>query len=216
MILDWLQSNAILLVPLVGDAIMALVIARNLLHPILGNFDIALILRPLNDNKGRTRNYMICGRIEINPKKEAFRIGKKDEGFTYRVDDSMVAFIQRTHRVFYYLEKKAYPIPYFVGAPGRNTSSKGMDLFVAQRLWQQAVAATQKLNFTLPAIMLVMCILAGVGVGGIATYLYLSQVAHVIGQGTVTVTMGSNGGITGTYTGLLTSTSNSTSHSLLQ
>lgn len=204
-ILSLIEQNPILIVTLVMDVALGANILRTWLHPYLGNFDIALILQPLEpegqgkqqaleEGMARTSKsrpaaptgrqtvaattkrtdektvWMIAGRVEFNPMKEAFRIGKGDGAFTYRVDTSKMAFIQRYHRVYYYEKGHAYPMTYSYGMNVRTTSSKGMDLFVAQKLWQQAVAATQKLSFAIPLLMVVMCIAAGVGVGFMVFY----------------------------------------------
>lgn len=172
--LSFFTSNPILVVVLVMDGAMGLQLARSMLHPYVGNFDIALILQPLGDKtdpkaKGKLSEaaiLMMANRVEFNPMREAFRVGKKSNAFTYKVDPSQVAFIQRTHRVYYYQKGLAYPVPVGYGTPARTTTSKGMDLYVAQKLWGQAVAATQKLNFSLPIMVAILCVAAGAGVAG--------------------------------------------------
>src|SRR5207253_2749840 len=118
------------------------VILKRMLHPILGVFDIALILQPLGTDQDIPKpkkdmtadeqtiyvNKYIKGKIltmayrkEFPVLKEAFRIGKKDEGFTYRVIPTKVAFLQRTHRVYEYLHGLSYPINVSYGSPDRLT-----------------------------------------------------------------------------------------------
>lgn len=207
-LLSLIQGNPVLTVTLIMDVVLGLNILRQYLHPYLGNFDIALILQPLEPEgqekaqqqsldqiagaktrikaaaapSGRQlvaaatkktderKVWMIAGRVEFNPMKEAFRVGRGNDAFTYKVDTSKMAFIQRYHRVYYYEKGHAYPMTYSYAMNVRTTSSKGMDLFVAQKLWQQAVAATQKLNVALPIMVIIISIAAGAGLGFMIFY----------------------------------------------
>ena len=200
--LSFFTSNPILVVTLVMDVGMGAQLARSMLHPYVGNFDIALILEPLtvkDKKEDEPEMMMMAYRKEFNPLREEFRIGKKQDALTYRVDPAKVAFMQRYHRVYVYQVDKSYPVSVGYGMPPRPTSAKGMDVFVARKLWGQAVAATQKMNMTLPTLVAVLCVVAGLGMGFVVFY-----VAHVqlgfcpIGSlactvvHTTTATLGSN------------------------
>lgn len=174
-ILDIILQNPILIISLGMDVGLGVTIIKNMLHPYLGNFDIALILKPLEPQQEEKKitekkMWMMTSRVEFNPDREVFRVGKGDGASSYRVDPSKVAFIQRHHRVYYYEYGKAYPLSYAYGMNTIKTTAKGMDIFIIQQLWKQAVAATQKLNFALPILVMIMCVAAGAGLGFMAFY----------------------------------------------
>jgi hypothetical protein len=170
-----ITSNPIIIV-LIVDIVAGFFIMKRQLHPILGVFDIALIFQPLGTDEDipvpkknmtelEQKSYVeqhIKGKIltlayrkEFPVLKEAFRIGKKDSGFTYRINPKRVAFLQRTHRVYEYIHGLSYPINVSYGSPDRLTTSKGMDMFVALKLWGQSLAATGKQNFSAPVLVIV-------------------------------------------------------------
>lgn len=176
--LSFFTSNPIIAVSLLTDAVMGIFILRQILHPYLGKFDIALILDPMKDTnidvsiKGKKKalvtiagaQYYMAGRKEIPTLVDEFRIGKGANAFTYRRDNSKIAFIQWTHRVFLYKKDQSFPVAVGIGQPARNTSAKGMDMFVAQELWGQGIRALARAN-SAPMIMLIMMLIAGVALG---------------------------------------------------
>lgn len=193
---------------LLVDAIGGVMIAKRILHPILGNFDIALILQPMGDDKEipppkpnmtaeeqrkYVENYLkgkifsMAGRIEFNPNKEAFRLGggrssimgAKSEGFTYRVDPKKVVFLQRTHRVYEYVKGLAYPVTVHYGLPERLTTSKGMDGFVALRLWRDAIDSTKRVASNVPIAIAIMCVIMGLLGGFTLFYAIHTQLGFV-------------------------------------
>lgn len=208
-IVGLIAGNPVILI-LAIDGIFGLLIAKRALHPILGSFDIALILQPLgndeetipkakkNMTEEEQQTYIdkfIKGKIltmayrkEFPILKQAFRIGKKSDGFTYKVNPKKVAFLQRTHRVYEYLHGFAYPISISYGAPERATTSKGMDMYVAQKMWGQAIDGNRKQNFSLPIFVAVLCIVAGLGIGFALFYGFHTQLGFIPAPYTAPIT----------------------------
>lgn len=177
-LLSFFTSNPIIAVSLLIDAVMGIFIARQILHPYLGKFDIALILDPMKDTdidvsvKGKKKalvtiagtQYYMAGRKEFPTNADGFHFGKGANGIQYFRENGKVAFIQWTHRVYFYIAGKAYPVPIGIGVPARGTSAKGAHMFIIQQLWGQAVRALAKAN-SAPMIMLIMMLVAGVALG---------------------------------------------------
>ena len=73
-------------------------------------------------------------------------------------------------------------------------------MLIIQKLWGQAVAATQKTNMTLPIFVAILCVIAGLGGGFSLFYALHTQLGFVpiggIPAGTTTTTTSS--AITGT------------------
>ena len=164
----------IILIMLIMMLVMGGITLRRVLHPYLGRYDIALILDPMKDTqidktkKGKEKalitiggaHYFMAGRKEFDPMVEDFRVGKKADAFTYRRDNSKVAFVQGTHRVFFHRKNESFPMAIGWGLPARSTSAKGMDMFVAQELWKQGIAALRSAT-NAPLAMMIMAAVLG-------------------------------------------------------
>lgn len=100
-ILLWVESNPALVVALTVDVIMGFTVAKRVLHPYLGRFDIAYLLEPLgerdaNPTKGAPAEgstvevqgqiMMVAGRIEFNPDRKMLTFGKGKDTETYRIE----------------------------------------------------------------------------------------------------------------------------------
>lgn len=189
-----ITQNPILFAVLLMDGFGGVAILRNMLHPYLGNFDIALILEPMGERglDEATRKFvlkakgddkpallMMSARVEFNPLRKGFTLGKKEQGLMYTIDPSSVAFIQRTHRVYYYIKDRTLPVKVGYGVNPASPSSRGMFMLIIQKLWGQAVAATQKTNMTLPIFVAILCVVAGLGGGFSLFYALHTQLGFV-------------------------------------
>lgn len=79
--------DPILLVPLVGDLVMGIVIARNALHAKLGVYDIGYVVEPLGEKSVDGKQmYQVRARVEFNPGNKKFRLGRGKAAETYRIE----------------------------------------------------------------------------------------------------------------------------------